>query len=107
MPDQRRCDDRLTLESLNSLGREEFIARLGDVCEHSPWVAGAAFERRPFSSVTALHAAMQAVLAEAPVDARLDLLQAHPDLAGKAAVVAMPECDLDRGKEDVGLVMLP
>lgn len=86
MPDKPRHDIRLTLNSLNALDRDDFIARLGDVYEHSPWVAGAAFERRPFASVTAFHGAMQAVVAEAPEDERLSLLRAHPDLAGKAAV---------------------
>ncbi len=86
MPDKSRRDARLTLESLNSLDRDDFIACLGDVYEHSPWIAGAAFERKPFASVTALHAAMQAVLTEAPEDVRLTLLRVHPDLAGKAAV---------------------
>ena len=86
MPDKARCDSRLTLEFLNTLDRDEFAACLGDIYEHSPWIAGTAFERKPFASVTALHAAMQAVVTEAPEEARLGLLRAHPDLAGKAAV---------------------
>ncbi len=103
MPDKPRHDARLTFESLNSLDRDDFIACLGDVYEHSPWVAAAAFERRPFASVTALHAAMQVVLAEAPVDARLDLLRAHPDLAGKVAVAGELTADSSVEQASAGL----
>lgn len=103
MPDKPRHDARLTLESLNSLDRDDFIAGLGDVYEHSPWVAGAAFERKPFASVTSLHAAMQAVLTEAPADARQDLVRAHPDLAGKAAVAGELTADSSVEQASAGL----
>jgi 2-oxo-4-hydroxy-4-carboxy-5-ureidoimidazoline decarboxylase len=67
------------------MSRAEFVAALGDVFERSPWVAEGAFDRRPFASVEALHAAMTRVVRDAPRDAHLALLRAHPDLAGRAA----------------------
>jgi 2-oxo-4-hydroxy-4-carboxy-5-ureidoimidazoline decarboxylase len=100
MPDN---DDRLTLDFLNALDRDDFITRLGDVYEHSPWVARAAFDRRPFASVTALHGAMQAIVAEAPQDMRLGLLQAHPDLAGRAAVAGELTADSSVEQATAGL----
>jgi len=103
MPDKPRSDARLTLESLNSLGREDFIACLGDVYEHSSWVAGAAFERKPFVSVTALHGTMQAIVAEAPEGERLNLLRAHPDLAGRAAVAGELTADSSVEQASAGL----
>jgi 2-oxo-4-hydroxy-4-carboxy-5-ureidoimidazoline decarboxylase len=75
----------VTLDELAALSRTGFTAALGDVFEHSPWVAEAAFDRRPFTSLEALHEAMTAVVREAPRDAQLALLRAHPDLAGRAA----------------------
>jgi 2-oxo-4-hydroxy-4-carboxy-5-ureidoimidazoline decarboxylase len=75
----------VTLDQLNRLGRAEFVAALGGVFEGSPWVAEAAFERRPFASVAALHEAMTRAVRAAPRDAQLALLRAHPDLAGRAA----------------------
>lgn len=77
---------RLTLDEVNALDRDGFLARLGGVAEHSPWVAEAAFDRRPFASLTALHAAMAGAIAAADEGRRLALLNAHPDLAGRAAV---------------------
>ena len=67
----------LTLELLGRLGRSEFVGALGDVFEHSPWVAERAFDDRPFATVEALHAAMTRVVRDAPRDAQLALLRAH------------------------------
>jgi 2-oxo-4-hydroxy-4-carboxy-5-ureidoimidazoline decarboxylase len=75
----------VTIAQLGAVSRTEFVAALGDVFERSPWVAEGAFDRRPFASVEALHAAMTRVVRDAPRDAQLALLRAHPDLAGRAA----------------------
>lgn len=67
------------------MGRAAFVAELGAVFEHSPWVAERAFERRPFRSVDELHAAMMDVVRAASPAERLALLRAHPELAGAEA----------------------
>jgi OHCU decarboxylase len=66
--------------------QQGFVARFGGVFEHSPWVAERAWERRPFSSVAALHAAMMDALGKASAAERLALVRAHPELAGREAV---------------------
>ena len=53
----------MTLDELNRMGEARFVATLGGVFEHSPWVAQRAFAARPFASVAALHAAMVAAVA--------------------------------------------
>src|SRR5664279_2157692 len=58
---------------------------LGFIFENSPWVAARAWPDRPFADIGALHAAMCAVVAAAPLDERLALIRAHPDLVGQAA----------------------
>ena len=68
------------------LDRDAFVARFGGVFEESPWIAAAAWERRPFAGVAGLHAAMVAVVDEAPRDERLALIRAHPDLGTKARI---------------------
>lgn len=76
----------LTLERLNAASRAEFVALLDGTYEHSPWIADAAFDARPFASLAALkHALVRAVRA-AGRDAQLGLIRAHPELAGKAMV---------------------
>jgi len=68
------------------LDRDAFVARFGGVFEESPWIAAAAWERRPFATISELHAAMVAVVAEAPRADRLALIRAHPDLGTKARI---------------------
>jgi 2-oxo-4-hydroxy-4-carboxy-5-ureidoimidazoline decarboxylase len=73
------------LEEANALGKREFVERFGGVFEHSPWVAERAWQKRPFRSVDALHAAMKEAAAHATKEERLALLRAHPELAGAEA----------------------
>jgi OHCU decarboxylase len=65
--------------------REAFVARYGAIFEASPWVARAAFDEGPFAGVDDLHAAMVAAVGAAPHERRLELVRAHPELAGREA----------------------
>ncbi len=76
---------KASLEEINALDREAFVERFGGVFEHSPWVADAAWARRPFSTRTGLHAAMCAAVQAAPPERQFALIRAHPDLVGRAA----------------------
>ncbi len=77
----------LTLQTLNAAATPGALAALLDgVYEHSPWVAEAAWARRPFSSLAGLKHALASAVREAPVDAQLALIRAHPELAGRAMV---------------------
>ena len=66
------------------LDRASFVAAIGWVFEHSPWVAERAFHSRPFASLDALHAAMTEQVERATFAESLALLQAHPDLGARA-----------------------
>ena len=78
--------EKMTLEEVNRLGRERFVARLGPVFESSPWVAQRAWGSRPFRSFAELYGAMVGVVSGASVERQMALIRAHPDLAGRAAV---------------------
>ena len=73
------------MEALSAMSKEEFVAALGGIFEHTPWIAERAHAARPFADVDTLHRAMVAVLAAAPDAAKLALIRAHPELAGKEA----------------------
>jgi 2-oxo-4-hydroxy-4-carboxy-5-ureidoimidazoline decarboxylase len=73
---------RVALEAVNSLGKAEFVGKLGGVFEHSPWVAERAWERRPFRTVDELHRAMMSAVENATDEEKLALVRAHPELAG-------------------------
>jgi 2-oxo-4-hydroxy-4-carboxy-5-ureidoimidazoline decarboxylase len=76
---------KLTLEKLNNASAQEFVSALGEIFEHSPWVAERIAAKRPFSNARALLDAMTAAVKSASKDEQTALLRAHPDLAGKAA----------------------
>jgi 2-oxo-4-hydroxy-4-carboxy-5-ureidoimidazoline decarboxylase len=75
----------LALDDLNAMEEDAFAAALGGVFEHSPWVARDAYGRRPFASVADLAGALEAAMRAAPRARQLDLIRAHPELAGREA----------------------
>jgi len=75
----------LTLDAVNAMAPTDFVAVFGDIAEHSPFVAETAAGARPFADRAALVEAFQRVVADLPEDRLVSLLQAHPDLAGRAA----------------------
>ena len=74
------------LQRLNQLDRDAFVAEVGAVFEHSPWVMQRVWAHRPFADRAALRAAMAAGIADAGRDELLALILAHPELASKAAL---------------------
>jgi OHCU decarboxylase len=77
--------NQISLAELNRRDRVGFVAAVGHIFEHSPWIAGTAWEACPFADLAALHAAMCAVVGAAGTEQQLALICAHPDLAGRLA----------------------
>ena len=72
----------------SAMDRAAFLAAFGGVVEHSPWVAEGAFDLElgpVHDTAGGLHNALMRVFRAAPPEARLAVLRAHPDLAGKLA----------------------
>lgn len=72
----------------STLPKDDFLALFGGVFEHSEWVAERAFEAElgPANDcANGLSAAMNIQFRTADDTMRLDVLKAHPDLAGKLA----------------------
>lgn len=76
-----------------NVDQAEFVEKFGSIFEHSPWVAQDAYDlmqKDNFSFEKAMksinvHPAMVAAFQSASNNARMDVLLAHPDLAGKLA----------------------
>ena len=77
--------------AVNDLSQAAFVARLGGIYEHSPWVADRAFRARPFASVESLHAAMDAAMHSASREEKLALINAHPELLGRLEAAELTE----------------
>lgn len=93
----------MTLAELNTSDRGSFTEALGHLFEHSPWVAGDTWPRRPFADAAGLHAALCATMRAAPVERQLALIRAHPDLAGRLARQRQLTAESTREQASAGL----
>ncbi len=74
-----------------SLSKAEFIERFAHLYEHSPWVASMAFDSGLSNTQNhpeGLHTLMSQTLLAASKTKQLALINAHPDLAGQAAMAS-------------------
>jgi len=97
---------KVALGSLDAADEATFVAALGEIYEHAPWVAQAVWRQRPFATLAALHEAMMAAVRAAPAEQRLTLIKGHPDLAGKAARAGAMTADSQAEQASAGLERL-
>src|SRR3954453_522345 len=97
----------LALDDLNAMDEDAFVAALGGVFEHSPWVARDASARRPFAAVSELAGALEAAMRAAPRARQLDLIRAHPELAGREARAGELTAEAAGGQARAGVGRLP
>jgi 2-oxo-4-hydroxy-4-carboxy-5-ureidoimidazoline decarboxylase len=96
----------LPIGHLNELSVSEFTRIVGPVFEHSPWIAEATAARRPFVNVEELHRALCETVRSASVEKQLDLISAHPDLVGRAALAGTLTTESTREQASAGLGQL-
>lgn len=94
---------KMTLAELNRCDRPAFGEALGGIFENSPWVADHTFGHRPFRDVEQLHAEMCAAVRHAGREPCLALIRAHPDLAGRLALVGEVSPESAREQAAAGL----
>jgi 2-oxo-4-hydroxy-4-carboxy-5-ureidoimidazoline decarboxylase len=101
-------DDRaISIAKLNDMTKSDFVGLLGDIVEHSPWVAGRAFVKRPFLSIQDLHAQLMECVRAASRDDKIALFNRHPELAGKEAVAGEMTGNSTSEQGRLGLDRLP
>lgn len=93
----------MTLDEVNQLDRDQFVARLGFLFEGSPWIAAETWPARPFASLDRLHQALCATMRAAPLERKVALIRAHPDLAGRAAIAGELTPESTREQSSAGL----
>jgi 2-oxo-4-hydroxy-4-carboxy-5-ureidoimidazoline decarboxylase len=82
-----------SIEEANTLDRAAFVARFGGIYERSPWVAEAAWKRRPFADRSALERVMQETVRQAERSRQLELLRAHPRLGTRLALSGFSQAE--------------
>ena len=81
----------------------DFVVVFGSVYEHSPWVAEAIYPSlTPGSDVAAVAERMRSVVDGASDKRKLDLLRAHPDLAGRLSLAELTKSSRSE-QADAGL----
>jgi 2-oxo-4-hydroxy-4-carboxy-5-ureidoimidazoline decarboxylase len=93
----------MTFDALNQLDRAGFVAAIGHLFEHSPWVAEETWPRRPFRDAAHLHAELCAAMRGASPERQLALIRAHPDLAGRLAQQKQLTAESTREQASAGL----
>ena len=94
---------RMSLSEVNAMTMKQFAECFGKVAEHSAWVAEAAADERPFVDRNAMIKAFENAIRTAPAERQLQLLRAHPALAGKAREITN---DSRREQTEAGLETL-
>jgi OHCU decarboxylase len=88
------------------LPRAVFVERFGDIFEHSPEIAERTHRAglsKAHDTAAGLHAVLVADMRAMSRDAKLALINAHPDLAGKLALAKKLTEDSSREQGGVGL----
>lgn len=93
----------IPLEELNAMPPTDFVATLGSIFEHSPWVPERVSGLRPFASGVDLHRAMCAAVLQAGPELQTALIRAHPELAGKLALGGALTAASTREQKGAGL----
>lgn len=82
----------------------DFIARYAGVYEHSPWVAEQVAQlAADIDDVAQIAALMADCVDNASVEQQLELIRAHPDLAGKAQLAGELTADSTAEQSSAGL----
>jgi N-carbamoyl-L-amino-acid hydrolase len=93
----------LSLAQLNAAPLDVAAKMLDGVYEHSPWIAAQAMAHRPFRSLSHLKHTLAMVVAQAGPEAQIELIRAHPELAGKAMVAKTLTAESTHEQQAAGL----
>ncbi len=77
---------KLSLQEINAFNQDRFTTELTPLFEGPPWIVTQAWQARPFASRDALYQTLCQIMFQAPREQQERLLNAHPDLVGRAAL---------------------
>jgi OHCU decarboxylase len=98
--------DKILAPRPSQLDKDSFVAHYGDIYEHSPWIAERDWEEgltEAQDTPAGLAETLGRVLREASPERQLEVIRAHPDLAGKAAIAGELTDDSTREQAGAGL----
>jgi 2-oxo-4-hydroxy-4-carboxy-5-ureidoimidazoline decarboxylase len=98
---------KYAIQDVNQMDQSTFVSVFGSVYEHSSWIAETAWEHRPFASVDGLHATMDSIVEEAGQSRQMNLIKAHPELAGRLLRSGQLTAESRSEQAQAGLTSLP
>ncbi len=76
--------EKISIDRVNNLSKEEFVERFGTLFQDGRWVAEETYGRRPFGSAYELRRAFQDTLFDAPPERQMELVRRYPHLGSLA-----------------------
>jgi 2-oxo-4-hydroxy-4-carboxy-5-ureidoimidazoline decarboxylase len=98
---------KYAIQDVNQMDQSTFVSVFGSVYEHSSWIAETAWEHRPFASVDGLHATMDSIVEGAGQSRQMNLIKAHPELAGRLLRSGQLTAESRSEQAQAGLTSLP
>ena len=95
-----------SITDINLLSLRDFVSVVGPVFEHSPWISESVLALRPFSSAANLHRALCDCVLRSGEAKQLELIRAHPDLVGRAALQGTLTAESTKEQASAGLGQL-
>ena len=89
------------INKINKLSEREFAKVFANIFENASWIAEKLYKQKPFNSYEELSIKMINIFENSSKEKKLEILNAHPDLADKAKIALLTP---DSKKEQIVLV---
>ena len=77
------------INKINKLSKSEFIKVFANIFENASWIAEKLYNQKPFNSFEELSLKMINIFENSSKEKKLEILNAHPDLADKAKITLL------------------
>ncbi len=94
---------RLTLQEINGYNQEDFVAALHGLFEGPPWIVTQGWYACPFATMAQIHQTFCQAMYNSSLEQQIALLQAHPDLVGRAALAGTLTSESTQEQASAGL----
>ncbi len=77
------------INKINKLTKSEFVKVFANIFENAGWIAEKLYNQKPFNSFEELSLKMINIFENSSKEKKLEILNAHPDLADKAKITLL------------------
>ena len=77
------------INKINKLSQTEFVKVFANIFENAGWIAEKLYNQKPFNSFEELSLKMINIFENSSKEKKLEILNAHPDLADKAKITLL------------------